>query len=341
VHHALEIRRMTGQTALPIGHESGVGDARRAAVRLAERAGLPAARAAAVALLATELATNLARHARDGELLMQALASPVGPAVELLSVDRGPGMADVERCLVDGFSTGGTAGSGLGAVRRIADDFDIYSRPGWGTLVFARVHGRPAAAERFDWGCISLPAARETVCGDGWALRQLDHELMLMVADGLGHGPLAAEAAEEACRLFAEEPPSEPTAFLERAHRSLGATRGAAIGVVHGSASDLQLTFAGVGNVAGAVVEPAGQRSFAAHNGTVGAHLPRLRAFEYPWPDRSLLVLHSDGLRARWDLRDYPGLHARHPALVAAALYRDYRRPNDDVTVLVARAAAA
>jgi len=333
---------MTVQTALPVRHGSGVGEARRAAQRLAERAGLPAARAAAVALLATELAANLARHAREGELLLRALAPPGGPAVELLSVDRGPGMADVERCLADGYSTAGTPGTGLGAVRRIARDFDIWSRPGWGTLVLARVgrDARPAPAERFDWGCVSLPAARESVCGDGWALQQRDGEVTLMVADGLGHGPLAAEASDAACRVFAEDPLPEPADFLERAHRSLGSTRGAAIGAARGSASALRLRFAGVGNVAGAVVGPDSQHGLASHNGTVGAQLPRVQAFDYDWPDRALLVLHSDGLRTRWNLRDYPGLHARHPALVAAALYRDFRRPNDDVTVLVARAAA-
>jgi hypothetical protein len=78
----------------------------------------------------------------------------------------------------------------------------------------------------------------------------------------------------------------------------------------------------------------------AGHNGTIGAALHRVQDFEYAWPDRALLVLHSDGLKTRWNLRDYPGLYARHPALVAAALYRDFRRPNDDVTILVGRMAS-
>ena len=60
-------------------------------------------------------------------------------AVEMLALDRGPGMADVPRCLGDGYSTGGSLGQGLGAVRRLSTDFDIYSMPERGTAVYCQV----------------------------------------------------------------------------------------------------------------------------------------------------------------------------------------------------------
>ena len=334
---------MIGKALLRVTHESEVGEARRAATSVAEHAGLPAARVAAVALLATELAANLVRHAQDGELLMQALEVEGAPVVELISLDRGPGMPDVARCLVDGYSTGGSLGAGLGGVRRMADTFDVYSRPDWGTVLVARVGDgdRHPATSRFEWAGISSPAQREQVCGDTWTVVAQDGVLFAMVADGLGHGPLAAEASQAAERLFTDTELGAPTEYLERAHRALGSTRGAAISVARGDAALQRLHFAGVGNVAGAIVGLDGHRGMAAHNGTIGAALPRLQTFEYGWPEQSLLVLHSDGLKSRWNLRDYPGLLARHPALVAAALYKDFRRANDDATVLVVRMRAA
>ena len=334
---------MTGRAALGIAHESDVGEARRAASAVAEQAGLPAGRLAAVALLATELAANLVRHAQAGELLVHVLPVDGAPVVELISLDRGPGMADVSRCLTDGYSTAGTMGAGLGGVRRMADAFDLWSRPEWGTVLVARVGDgqRRAPTSRFEWSCISSPAPHEQVCGDAWEVAARDSVLSAMVADGLGHGPLAAEASQAAGRLFSDQGCDEPTEYLERAHRVLGRTRGAAISIARGDASEQRLVFAGVGNVSGAIVGADEHRSMAAHNGTIGATLPRVQSFEYGWPERSLLILHSDGLKTRWSLQSYPGLHTRHPALVAAALYKDHRRANDDATVLVARTRAA
>jgi hypothetical protein len=74
------------------------------------------------------------------------------------------------------------------------------------------------------------------------------------------------------------------------------------------------------------------------HHGTLGAAQPlRAQQFTYECPAGALLIMHSDGLAARWNLSDYPGLQQRHPAVVAGVLYRDKVRVRDDATVLVAR----
>ena len=331
---------MTAEARVRVTHESQVGEARRVAARIAAQAGLPSVRAAAVALLATELAANLVKHAHDGELLVQSSGLGGSPAVEMLAIDQGPGIPDVDRCLADGYSTSGTLGAGLGGIRRMSDAFDVYSRPDWGTVVHARVGERPAD-DRFQWGCVSVPSPHELVCGDAWSIQVRGASYSVMVADGLGHGPLAAEAAGAAEKIFAANEFSEPRRFLEEAHRALLSTRGAAISVAHGSTTDRRLSFAGVGNVAGAIVGPEDHRYLVAHNGTIGASLPRVQTFDYDWPDRALLVLHSDGLKSRWSLSDYPGLHGRHPAVIAGVLYKDFRRGNDDVTVMVGRRKAS
>jgi hypothetical protein len=157
------------------------------------------------------------------------------------------------------------------------------------------------------------------------------------MADGLGHGPLAARAADEAVHVFKENLHAHPIEILEQAHGPLRATRGAGMSVAEISLTDRLLRYAGVGNIAGVILDGRVRRGLATTNGTVGHEVQQFREFTYPWPDGAVLVLHTDGLSARWNLDDYPGLIRRHPALIAGVLYRDFRRTNDDATVLVAR----
>ncbi|HEV2702954.1 MAG TPA: ATP-binding protein [Steroidobacteraceae bacterium] len=324
------LQRRREQRRLLIEEESQVGEARRDAQRLAMAYGLDATQTGRVAIAATELATNLYRHGSGGEMLLQPLRSGDKESIELLAIDKGRGMSDVSRCLGDGYSTGGTAGTGLGAVRRLSAEFDIHSVPGQGTVVMSRVG--PGAAARF--GAISLAVSGETECGDGWALAENSDFMSLMLVDGLGHGALAAAAAECAQRAFAEAPDDTPQTLLQRAHRALTGTRGAAAAVARLGANG-SLSYAGVGNITGYLVGQQQSQGLVSHNGTLGLTVPRLQQFEYARSEHSCLVMHSDGLSARWDLRKDEVLRQRHPAVIAAVLYRDHARARDDATVVV------
>ena len=313
-----------------IEDDSQIGEARRDAQRLAMAYGLDATLTGRVAIAATELATNLIRHGGGGVLLLQPLKAGAGEAIELLAIDRGRGMSDVDRCLNDGYSTGGTAGTGLGAVKRLSCEFDIHSVPGEGTVVMSRVSAQPAS--RF--GAISIPVQGETECGDGWALAEQADSISLMVVDGLGHGAFAAIAAESAQQSFAAAPSETPRTVLERAHRALTSTRGAAAAVARLTGAN-SLSYAGVGNITGYMIGNDKSQGLVSHNGTLGLTMPRLQQFEYERTAASLVVMHSDGLSARWDLRKNAQLRTRHPAVIAGVLYRDHARPRDDATVVV------
>lgn len=321
-------------TAFEMTEASQVGEARRAATRLAQQLGLDDVATGRVALIATELGGNLVRHAREGRLLL----GQVDGQVEWLSLDRGPGMVDVAACLRDGYSTGGTPGTGLGAVRRLADTFDLYSRPAAGTVILARV-GRPAPTRTaFAIGTVALTAPGETVCGDDWAWACATPatdgpQAAVIVADGLGHGPQASEAAQTATRVFAQTPFDDPAALLRRLHDQLRSTRGAAAALVQVSSQGL--SFCGAGNISGRLINGTTDRSLLSQHGTVGLQIRRPQASVLPWPEHAVLVLHSDGLQGRWQLGDAPGLLQRHPTLIAAWLLRDHVRGRDDVTVVV------
>ena len=331
------------QTVVQVTESSQVGEARRAAAQVAERAGLGETDRGRVAIIVTELANNLARHARGGgEMLLRALRAPDVPGVEVLSIDRGPGMADVAACMRDGFSTGGTPGTGLGAARRLADRFEIHSTQPAGTVVLARVEaaGAREAVPRpqFDWSVICIPVRGETMCGDTWRVAVGPDRLAVMLADGLGHGPLAADASGAAGAAFDADPFAGPRPVIEAAHARMQGTRGGAVAVLDLAGGAAR--YAGVGNIAGSIVPAAGgSRGLASHNGTAGVQVRKVQEFEYPWPSDGMLVMHSDGLQGRWSLDAHPGAARRHPAVVAALLYRDFSRGRDDVTVAVVRPA--
>ncbi len=349
---------MRDPVALPILESSQAGEARRIAITLADRLGFNETERGKVGIVVTEVANNLIRHAKDGCLVLQARtrnhnralelrSDAIAPdaqtltCIEILALDKGPGMVNISECLRDGFSTAGTPGNGLGAIRRLSALFDIYSVPNVGTALLAHLWASPNQALQLDsyleLGVVCLPKPGEAVSGDAWATEQQGDCSLLLVADGLGHGPLAAQASKEAVRIFRENVRKSPKEIVEAAHAALRSTRGAAMAVAEVDFERRAVRFAGIGNIAGTIISPEASYSMVSHNGTVGHEVRKIQEFVYQWPKGGLLVMHSDGLGTQWRLDRYAGLAARHPSLIAGVLYRDFNRGRDDVTVLVAR----
>jgi hypothetical protein len=214
--------------------------------------------------------------------------------------------------------------------------FDVYSDSG-GTAVVSTVGAREPVAPTVEMGVISVAHPSEVVCGDDWSVAASATRTSLLVVDGLGHGTGASQAAQAAVESFQAFPDEGPAQALERMHARLRPTRGAAAGIARLDLASRMVTFAGVGNVAAAVCTPEGLRSMVSHYGTLGHDAHRFHEFQYAWPPGGVIVMHSDGIGTRWDLARYPGLFQRHPTLIAAVLYRDFRRERDDATVMVAK----
>ena len=325
---------LTDAFCIVVSEQTQVGEARRRASRVAEGVGLGEQEVGRVALVVTELAGNLVKHTPEGgEVLVRILRGDTAPGVEILALDRGPGMEDVTRCLQDGYSTAGSPGTGLGAVARISDFFQVHSAPRVGTAILSWI-GR-AASDSGELGVVNQPKPGQVECGDSWTLVERPGRRVLMVADGLGHGAGAATASREAVRVVREGGQRPPAELFDLMHGALRPTRGAAIAVAEVLEEAGEVRFVGVGNIAGAVVGSDASRSVVSQNGIVGHEMRKVQEFTYPWTPGSMLILHSDGLTTRWDLARYPGLASRHPALIAGVLYRDFNRGNDDATVAV------
>ncbi len=327
--------------ALATTESSQVAEARREATSIAQRNNFDESDVGRVALVTTELATNLIKHGGGGEIIVGSFQDADGGGVEVLALDRGRGMSNVDACLADGYSSAGTRGNGLGAVVRKSHFVDIASWPGLGTAVLARIKpGTPNAKRRAPqdpWGAVSIAMPGETVCGDSWAVAA--DGATLFVADGLGHGQEAAEASVEAVRLFHRFNGHLVPTLLDYVHGGLRSTRGAAVSIARFDPAARRLTFAGVGNVAGALAVNGELKRMVSMPGTAGHNARKIQSFEYPF-ESGLVILHSDGLSTSWTLARYPNLQSFHPTLIAAVLYRDYGRRRDDATVLVGKWAA-
>ncbi|HWW74341.1 MAG TPA: SpoIIE family protein phosphatase, partial [Pyrinomonadaceae bacterium] len=276
---------------------------------------------------------------------------------ELFYFDKGPGIHDLERALRDGVSSGGSLGTGFGAMRRLLDEFDIYStakhttrrlssarRTTWGTALLGRKwvaaddgdKGR-ARRDARRMGCWSRPRPGEEVNGDAYFIKEHDGETLLAVVDGLGHGRGANEAARAAIDTL-EQWQGEPLDELVLGvHDALRATRGAVMGAVVLDPARESFTYAGVGNVEVRVLGASEPARPIPTNGTLGARLSQVRVWPHRWTEGTTLVIASDGISATWDAASYPGITARSPQLLAGVLLRDFGRNSDDATVLVYR----
>ncbi|MCA1855017.1 SpoIIE family protein phosphatase [Massilia oculi] len=332
------ISSLNAQQVFALTHASDVAAVRRAGQRLADTLGFSETRAGQLALIITEAATNILKHAGEGEIHVGPAQSGAGVGVDVLAVDKGPGIADLAACLVDGVSTAGTAGTGLGALRRLADEFDVHTEPGKGAAFFMRLWRElpPPEPCGVEVGALWMPMAGEEECGDGWAVRCDSRGATLLAADGLGHGPEAARAAAAAVHALAASKDAGAGALMQAAHDALRPTRGAALGTARIDYEAGELRFAGVGNIGGCVID-GGRRALVSHNGIVGHNVRKVQEFALPFAPGALCIMHSDGIQTQWDLDRYPGLAGRSPMLVAAILMRDFIRRRDDAMVLVVR----
>jgi anti-sigma regulatory factor (Ser/Thr protein kinase) len=324
---------------LMIEDSSQIGHARRTAQKLAETIGFDATDAGRVALVATELASNVLKHATRGELHLRTLPFKDGQGIEMLAVDRAQGF-DVHACLTDGFSTGGTQGIGLGAVSRQTDVFDVYA-DSRGAVLLARLYPRTHKVVDLRLGVSQHSLANDPACGDVWHLAIDGQNLSVLVIDGLGHGEEAERAGRAGEKAFAHAPFASPVLLLEDIHQAMIGTRGGALAFAQFDAQLDKLTFTGIGNIGASLIAADKSRGLASHPGIVGGQYRKAQPFDYAHVNGHLLIMYSDGLQSRWNLHDYPGLVHRHPAVIAAVLHRDFCRGRDDVTVLVVALEAA
>jgi anti-sigma regulatory factor (Ser/Thr protein kinase) len=337
--------------SIEIKEAAQVGAARRVINGFASRIGFDENQLAELDIVVQEIGTNAVAYTTGGWL---HFATPINSAagIELFYWDTGPGIYNLDRAVRDGVSTGGSLGAGLGAIRRLMDEFDVYStvratgrlslsaqrRTTHGTAMLARkwLNAEPeqlAAARRL--GVWSRPRPNETDNGDAYFIGPRGARTLYAVIDGLGHGSGAKAASDVALDALSEWRGEPLDQVLRVAHDALRATRGAVMSLALIDRAERSFQFAGVGNVAVRVFNAPERITAISTNGTLGARLGQIRVWTHAWAEGATCVMASDGISAAWEMDAYPGLLAHSPQLLAGILMRDYSRESDDATVLV------
>jgi anti-sigma regulatory factor (Ser/Thr protein kinase) len=331
------------ETTIEVNEASQVAEVRRVAAELARAENMTEAECGKLALIATEASTNLVKYGKAGTVTLTRYVEGTQHGVQLVVVDSGPGFADFVAATRDGHSTAGSLGIGLGVIMRSSTFFDVYSVPGEGTAMVARLaHAPPrkpvVAVAPFEVAARSIPKAGQVECGDAWSVRDFGRRQVICIVDGLGHGPLAAVASARAIAVFeAARADDTPAAIMTRAHEQLKDTRGAVMGILALDREANTADYCGIGNIAAAIHLGTESKHLLSIEGTVGYRMRATRTQTVPWESTAVAILYTDGLSGRWGPARYPGLLSRHPSLIASVLFRDHARDTDDATIVVAR----
>lgn len=310
--------------------------------RLAVELGMNIARINELDIIVAEMTSNLFKYSNDGEILVGVFANGGSPYMELISIDNGPGIANPSKMMQDGMSTTHTLGHGLGSMKRLSDVFELYSQVGWGTIVLSRVYSDREQQKKERHQLIMRPIVvskpGEQVSGDGFVYKKTDKYVKLMLADGLGHGPEANKAINEAARAFRIFPDYSPTETLRFIHQDIKKTRGAVINIVGYDFATRMWTSTGIGNIFLRFSSPGSIKIHMSYNGIVGHNIPNtMNEQSYSAEQYNQLMLCSDGIKTRIDTAKYPLIHKYDATVLAAAVYKDHARRNDDMSVVVAK----
>ena len=340
-----------------VTHPGDIGHARRLILELAAEVGFTDPALDELAIVVNELATNLVKHdAVCGTLSARRVDDRARVGIEIISHDHGPGIADVFLAEVDGESTCGTNGNGLGAVRRLTDWCEIRSNAETGGTDATSAATRkqigttvtcgkwtpnptlpPVVSDHLDVSVRTRCFPGEKVCGDQYFVNHLHGVSTVCVIDGLGHGLKANKAATAALDYVNNNFKKPLKEVFDGTHRTCAGTRGVAMTMAKVDLEKRILTYAAVGNVTLRVLSAKTSMTGVNMNGTLGLCVHHIRVFEEPWIPGSILLVHSDGISEKWQLSAYPGLSQENPQVICERIYRDFRRGNDDATLVVGK----
>lgn len=344
------------RTYFEIASMADVQIIRRKITTTARQLGFKETSVAEIAIVITELATNLVVHnCERGQIWFSQVNSHNDIGLEIVACDQGPGINSIKRALLDRYSTAGTMGSGLGAIKRLMDEFDIHSIPNssakeitliqqstqhliGGTILTTRkwLSGKAPAAF-WQYGAVSRPLPGLTANGDAFYIADQLENPLIVVIDGLGHGLEAKKASQVAIGVIEAHSQDPLNELFKHLHQALLHTRGVALAAVKLNTAAGTFTHGGIGNVE-VKTFPTLTSTPLPQPGILGKGLlPQLRFKDYPWPKTSMLVFYSDGISRKWTFQDEPSLAEHHPTTICHYLLREFGRSNDDATVVIVK----
>ena len=303
--------------------------------------GFDETRAGKIDIVVAEMTSNLSKYATSGQLLAGSGSDANGEYFEVISIDNGPGIPDPTRVMSDGYSSTGSLGHGLGSIKRLSDQFDLYSMRDWGTILVSRVYKYDLARTRkkkIECQGLNIAKTGEKVSGDGFYTRDAPDSWRILVADGLGHGAHAHAAVEMAGAAFADCAEKSPVETIRFIHERIRKSRGI-VGVVVILDKEAQSwKIAGVGNISVRWTGHNSSRTYVSYNGIIGFNIPgSINDQTLSQEEFHQFIACSDGIRSRWDLARFPGICAHHGMIIASAIFKEFARGTDDTSIIVCK----
>jgi anti-sigma regulatory factor (Ser/Thr protein kinase) len=308
----------------------------------AVHAGFPESKVGGIDIVVAELTSNMMKHAGSGELLYRFSKENNAPVFEIIALDNGPGIRDVVNSMKDGVSTTKTLGQGLGAIERLSDLFQVYSIPSWGTISYCKLHTKPPSAgdgiDLMQFRVLNVAMPGETMSGDGYHITPGRKETRIFLGDGLGHGPEAHAAAKSAIDAFRHNQDNDPVEVLRSLHDQVKRTRGLVGTVVIADHETKKWKICGIGNISTRLYDGLVPKNYISYNGIIGLNIPNtLKSHLADMGKHQCVVMSSDGIRTRWELSQFPSILRYDLLVLAAAIYKDNARKNDDMSILICR----
>jgi anti-sigma regulatory factor (Ser/Thr protein kinase) len=331
-----------GHTAYKVADRSYFSLLKKEIHGLAVSAGFSESKVGEIDIIISEMVTNLVKHAGEGQVLVKLLEEEGIRGMEIISIDNGPGMNDVSRMVADGVSTTKTLGHGLGAMNRLSDFFQIYSQKEWGTVILVRVFEKEFTYRKSqplaDIRSVVLPKPGEKACGDGFYFTETKDHLRLFLGDGLGHGPEAARAVQEAGKAFATIEATDPVEIIRQVHPAVKKTRGLVGTVAVFDIRNQRWRMCGVGNISAKIISLSSLKNYMPYNGIIGLNIPNsMSVQELEHEKGQQLILCSDGIKTKWDTVRYPAIARYDLSVTAATLIKDFARLTDDMSVAICK----
>lgn len=325
-----------------IDDRSYVSFIKREIHNLVTNAGYSTQKVGEIDIVISELTSNLIKFAETGELLYRLAADEKGSFFEIYCLDKGKGIRNLSRMMQDGISSSDTLGQGLGAIERLSNASSIFTVPDWGTVVYSKIYqtetDTSVRQSNINFGAIQVCAPGEKVCGDGYSVKKVGNGLQFFMGDGLGHGVNAHEAVSDAIAAFTACRATSPVEVLRHIHEDVKKTRGLVATVAYLDYTAQKWFMCGVGNISTSLYTGLAAKNYTPYNGIIGHNIPRtLNDSVLVLEKYQTLIMHSDGLKARWNLSELTGLLKYEPNVISAALYKENARHNDDMTVFAAK----
>lgn len=340
---------------LNINNKSDIGLCRRKSVGLAKQIGFDEVKIGEVAIMVTELATNVIKHGggKGKMFVCQYENEDQQKALEVWCCDIGEGILNPEESINDGFTNKNTLGIGLGTIQRFSDEFEINPKKEQfiHNLETPDSHEYKNCIRTLKWmpqkqwlgsnrsllvGAASRSKPGEKLNGDTYVITHLTKgKTVAAIVDGLGHGKEANIASQMVKERLLLRPELPLDALMKHIHLGVRGTRGAVVGLLLADTNNNKLFYTGIGNIDGFLFSSGEKKNLLSYGGIVGHNMRTPRIFDFSFNPGDYLCLYTDGITSRWSSKDiYWG---EHPQQAAEYILTNFSRQNDDATVLIIR----